>query len=73
MEHRPADAARSYLDAIRLGNEASHGGFMINRLVCLAFEARGCTQLAKLSPTFDCEQARSLMTELETIGAASVT
>jgi hypothetical protein len=33
MENRPADATRSYVDAIRLGTEMSRGGLMINRLV----------------------------------------
>src|SRR5689334_4036344 len=41
MEDRPADSARSYLDAIRLGNEMSRGGLMMNRLVGIACEGVG--------------------------------
>src|SRR5438270_12491601 len=39
IENRPADAARSYTDAIRFGNEMSRGGFLINRLVGIACES----------------------------------
>ena len=41
MENGSADAAHSYLDAIRFGNEMSRGGFIINRLVGVACEAIG--------------------------------
>jgi len=47
MENRYADAAQSYLDTIRLGNEMSRGGFIINRLVGIACEAIGDTPLSK--------------------------
>jgi len=40
-DHQPAYAARSYVDAIRYGNEMSRGGFIIIRLVGAACEAIG--------------------------------
>lgn len=72
MENRPADAARSYLDAIRLGNGMSHGGFMINRLVGIACESIGGARFAKLLPKLDCAQNRSLIAELEKIDQTTV-
>src|SRR5262249_1249222 len=41
MESRLSDAARSYTDAIHLGNEISRGGLLINRLVGIACEGMG--------------------------------
>jgi len=73
LENRPADAARSYLDAIRLGTKMSRGGFMINRLVGIACEGMGTIPLVKLLPKLSCEQMRPLVTELEQIDAITVT
>jgi hypothetical protein len=72
MENRPADAARSYLDAIRLGTEMSRGGLMMNRLVGIACEGIGGIALMKLVPNLTCEQMRPLAAELETIDNATV-
>lgn len=72
MDNRLADAAQSYVDAIRFGNEISRGAFIITRLVGVACEAIGCGPLAKLVPKLSCEQARSVMAELEKIDAARV-
>jgi hypothetical protein len=73
MESRPADAAKSYVDAVHYGNEISRGGFLINRLVGVACEAIGCRPLTKLVPGLTCEQARPLVAELENIDRARVT
>jgi hypothetical protein len=67
MEKRPADAARSYVDAIRLGNEMSRGGMVIHRLVGIACEGIGNTLLVKLLPQLDCDQLRPLIAELQDI------
>lgn len=67
LENRPADAARSYLDAICLGNQMSHGGLLINRLVGVACEAIGEVPLVKLVPQLTPEQLRPLIPYLETI------
>jgi hypothetical protein len=65
MEHRPTDAVRSYVDAIRLGNEISQGGLMINQLVGIACEKMGTIHLLKLLPSLMCEQMRPAIAELE--------
>ena len=72
MENRPADAARSYVDAIRLGSEMGHGGLMMNRLVGVACEGIGSISLVKLHPKLNCEQVRPLIADLEKVDAAAV-
>jgi hypothetical protein len=72
LDNRPMDAARSYVDAISLGNEVSRGGFLINRLVGVACEAIGAKPLARLLPALDPAQVRPLVTNLEQIDAARV-
>jgi hypothetical protein len=57
MDNRLADAAQSYVDAIRLGKEMSRGGFIINRLVGIACEAIGGTPLSKLVPKLNPQEA----------------
>ena len=73
MEGRYGDAAQSYVDAIRFGNEISRGGFIIHRLVGIACEALGCGPLAKLLPNLKPDQARSVITTLDKIDSARVT
>ncbi len=73
MEGRPGDAALSYVDAIRLGNEMSRGGFIIHRLVGCACEALGCSPLAKLAPRLSPDEARPVVAALEKIDDTSVT
>jgi hypothetical protein len=73
MEDRPAEAARSYVDAIRFGNELSRGGFLVTRLVGVACEAIGCAPLAKVVPKLSREDARIVLTELERVDAGRVT
>ncbi len=72
LENRPADAARSYLDAIRLGNEMSHGGLMMNRLVGIACEGVGSISLVKALPKLNCEQVRPLIAGLERVDDTTV-
>jgi hypothetical protein len=73
MENRTADAAGSYMDAIRLGNEISRGGFLITRLVGVACESIGCNGLAKVVPELGPREARVIVTELEKVDADHVT
>jgi hypothetical protein len=73
MEDRPAEAARSYVDAIRFGNEMSRGGFLITRLVGIACEAIGYAPLAKVVPKLSRADARIVLTELEKVDAGRVT
>lgn len=67
LENRPEDAARSYVDAIQFGNEISHGGFLLHRLVGVASEAIGAAPLFRLVPKFSCEQTRPLSLSLEKV------
>ena len=73
MEGRPADAARSYVDAIRLGAGMSRGGLMMNRLVGIACQGVGGIPLVKLIPKLSCEQMQPLMAELEQVDTNTVT
>ena len=73
IENRPADAARSYTDAMRLGNEMSRGGVLITRLIGIACEAIGCRALARVMPKLSREDARIAAAELERLDAGRVT
>ncbi len=73
LENRPGDAARSYVDAIHLGNETSRGGFLIHRLIGISCEAIGYRGLVKVVSQFNCEQSRSFLIELEKIDKQAVT
>ena len=73
MEDRPAEAARSYVDAIRFGNAMSRGGFLITRLVGIACERIGYAPLAKLAPKLNPDEARAVLTALDKLDAGRVT
>jgi hypothetical protein len=73
MDNQPADAAHSYADAIRFGNEMSRGGFLITRLVGIACEAIGCGALARVAPKLGREDARLVLSELEKVDTSRVT
>ena len=73
IEYQPAAAARSYLDAIRFGNEMSRGGFIITRLVGIACEAFGYAPLARLAPKLKPDEARAVLKDLDTLDAGHVT
>jgi hypothetical protein len=72
MDNRPAAAARSYTDCIRLGNEISRGGLLITRLVGIACEAIGYQALAKIVPKLTQDEARDIQRQLEQIDAQRV-
>jgi hypothetical protein len=67
LEGRYGDAAHSYIDVIRFGNEMSRGGFIITRLVGIACEAIGQTPLSKLVPRLSLDEGRWVVGELEKI------
>jgi hypothetical protein len=73
MENRPADAARTYVEAIRFGNAMSRGGFLITRLVGVACEAIGYGPLAKLVSKLKPDDARAVLTALDKLDAGRVT
>ena len=73
MENQPAAAARSYIDAIRFGNEMSRSGFIITRLVGIACETIGYTPLAKLASKLTPDEARAVLTALDKLDTGRVT
>jgi hypothetical protein len=73
LENRAGDAARSYTDIVRLGNEMSRGGFLITRLVGIACESIGCHAVAKILPQLSSQDARKILDTLETLDAHRVT
>ena len=73
MEGRPADAARSYLNALHLGTESARGGVIIDQLVGTAIEAIGVAGLQKLVDRLDAKSCREIAATLETLDAQSQT
>ena len=69
MENRPNDAAKSYLDAIHLGNESCRGGTLIDQLVGIAIESIGTTPLQKLISRLDANSCRETAATLEILDA----
>jgi hypothetical protein len=69
MENRPGDAAKSYLDAIRLGYKSAHGGVLIDQLVGIAIEAMGVSHLQMLVDQLDAKTCREAAATLETLDA----
>jgi hypothetical protein len=67
MDNQPADAAKSYIDAIRFGNEMSRGGLLITRIRGIAFEGNGCHALALVVPKLKNEDSRIVVDDLEKI------
>jgi hypothetical protein len=73
MEARNEDAAQSYVDAIRFGNEIDRAGLIIYSLVGVACESFGQTPLSRLVPKLNSREARPLIAELEKIDSAGIT
>jgi hypothetical protein len=69
LEHRSADAAKSYLDTIRLANESSRGGTVIDELVGIAIEEVGTIHLRMLFPQLDANACRKTAAALETLNS----
>jgi hypothetical protein len=64
-DQRWGDAAGSYLDAVRLGNEIRRGGLLIDLLVGIACEAIGLSRIEKIVTELGPEQCRELVQALE--------
>jgi hypothetical protein len=73
MDHRPADAAKSYLDTIHLANEAARGGLLIDELVGIASEQIGKGHLQKLLLHLDARTSREAAAALEVLDAQKPT
>jgi hypothetical protein len=69
MENRTGDAAKSYLDVIRLGHKSDHGGILIDLLVGIAVEAMGVAHLQNLVDQLDAKSCREAAATLETLDA----
>ncbi len=67
MDNQPGAAARSYLDAIHLGNQMPRGGLAIDSLVGVACETIGCRGLARVVPKLGREDSRIVVAELEKV------
>lgn len=65
LEHRTNDAARAYLDAMRLGHEATRGGLLIDGLVGIACEAIGLQSLRSCVTNLQAAECRAAIGELE--------
>lgn len=68
-ENRPSDAVQSYLDAMRLGQQAVRGGLLIDQLVGLACQAIGLPPLMNLRTNLSAQDWRGVIRALETIEA----
>jgi hypothetical protein len=76
-EGRMADAARSYLDCLRLGTDVPRGGDLIHGLVGIAIEAIGLSAMSKAVDPMDAATAQAtaramLRLEQQAPGAADV-
>ena len=59
-----AAAARSYIDAVRLGHECMRGGLLIDSLVGLAIESTGLQGLADLASMLDDAELQDVLLRL---------
>ena len=66
-ENRFGDAAKSYLDAVRLGSQITHGGIVIDELVGISAAWYGETQLQGISTNLDASSSRRAAATLETL------
>ncbi|MBI1176424.1 hypothetical protein GC207_03190 [bacterium] len=67
LEDRPTDAARSYLDAIRLGEKSMRGGLLIDGLVGIACEAIGSAGMKTIFTNLDAKACRENIGRLQMI------
>jgi hypothetical protein len=65
LQNRPAAAAESYLNTVRLGHAVAQGGTIIDALVGVACEAMGLTGLEKLAGQLNADDCRAVTTALE--------
>lgn len=70
LEGRPGTALDSYLDGMRLGQECSRGGIIIERLVGVASEQRALAALRSLIPKLESSVARRALQSLQQLDAS---
>jgi len=64
-ENRFNDAAKSYLDAIRLGNKAGRGGVLMDEMIDIAIESVGVGQLQTIVTNLDAKNSRETAATLD--------
>jgi hypothetical protein len=69
QEHRPAEAALSYLDTMRLGQECSRGGVIIDMLVGVACQSLGSQAFQGLIDKLNAVDCRKAVQQLEAMEA----
>lgn len=69
LQNRTNDALHSYLDVIRLGNDSSQGGALIDELVGIALYQEGTAHLQKIVPSLDSPSCLHAAAELEGLDA----
>ncbi len=69
MQNRSSGAAKSYLDAIHLGNESGRGGILIDAMIGVACESLGVQQLQKITGELDAKSCRETAATLEALRA----
>jgi len=70
QENRLGEAAKSYLDAVRLGQAVSRGGFIIDHLVGNAIEAIGLNPMKRLTDRLEAKDCHELVIAFEKIDSA---
>jgi hypothetical protein len=65
IENRFGDAAKSYLDAVRLGNQAAHGGLLVDEMVGVAIWSLGEKQLQGIVTNLDAPDCHQTIVKLE--------
>ncbi len=73
LEGRPGEAAKSYLAAVRLGQEGFRGGIMIDTLNSLSCQALGLAPLQRLVAQLNAKECRELIDALERLHATRET
>jgi hypothetical protein len=69
IQGHPEQAVKSYLDMIRLANEVSRGGALIDQLVSIAIERGGTEELQRLLPQLDAKTCCETAVTLEKLDA----
>ena len=67
LEQRTNDAARPYLDAIHLGQEAARGGLVFDHMTGVSCEKMSAEALEHIVPCLNAAQCRATIAELDSI------
>ena len=72
-ENHFGDAVKSYLDAVRFGNQAAHGGLLVDELIGAVAWSMGETELKGILTNLDAPTCRNAAATLETLAAGRQT